>query len=193
GTTWDMAVINDTIMLGDTEIWTWVNHSNMAHPMTVHGGSFYVLDRNGDLPPEWERGPKSVVHVDVDDTVRTIMKFATYTTGDWPLMYHCHNLMHIEEKMWQFVIVDPSTDVVEQASTEEVRVFPVPASSMVTYHAPFPVRRVRVIDPSGREVINASGSMTTDGSIDMASLVPGMYIAWLEGPGGPARVRVVRE
>lgn len=193
GTTWDMAVINDTIMLGDTEIWTWVNHSNMAHPMTVHGGSFYVLDRNGDLPPEWERGPKSVVHVDVGDTVRTIMKFATYTTGDWPLMYHCHNLMHIEEMMWQFVIVDPSTDVVEQASTEVVRVFPVPASSMVTYHAPFPVRRVRVIDPSGREVINASGSMTTDGNIDMASLVPGMYIAWLEGPGGPARVRVVRE
>ena len=129
GTAWDMDVINDTIILGSTEIWTWVNHSNMAHPMTVHGGSFYVLDRNGDLPPEWERGPKSVVHVDVGDTVRTIMKFATYTTGDWPLMYHCHNLMHIEEMMWQFVIVDPSTDVVEQASTEVVRVFPVPASS----------------------------------------------------------------
>jgi len=192
GGMFDMDVINDTIMLGATEIWEIQNNSNMAHPMHIHGGSCYVLDRGGDEPPAWEQGAKDVVLVDAGETVRVIMKFEDLTDG-WPFMYHCHNLMHIEEMMWQFVIVDPSTDVVEQASTEEVRVFPVPASSMVTYHAPFPVRRVRVIDPSGREVINASGSMTTDGSIDMASLVPGMYIAWLEGPGGPARVRVVRE
>ena len=42
-----MNVINDTIMLGDTEIWSYINHSNMAHPMTMHGGSFFILDRNG--------------------------------------------------------------------------------------------------------------------------------------------------
>ena len=93
GAAWDMNVINDTIILGDTEIWTYINHSNMAHPMTMHGVPS-MPGPNGEEPPEWERGPKSVVNVDVDDTVAR-SGFAEYTTDGWPLMYHCHNLMHI--------------------------------------------------------------------------------------------------
>lgn len=181
GTTWNMNVINDTILLGATEIWTWINHSNMAHPMTMHGGSFYVLDRNGVPPPAWESGPKSVVNVDVGDTVRTIMRFNEYTTGDWPLMYHCHNLMHIDQMMWQFIIVDPVAAIFDRAPNEKVQVFPVPASSVVHYRAPFSVRHVQVMDLFGREVMQTSGTAATDGSIDVAALSPGLYHILLQG------------
>lgn len=193
GTTWNMDVVNDTILLGSTEIWTWMNHSNMAHPMTMHGGSFYVLDRNGAPPPAWERGPKSVVNVDVGDTVRTIMRFASYTTGDWPLMYHCHNLMHIDQMMWQFIIVDPGSTVAEQTHPREVQVFPVPSSSLVNYRAPFPVMHVQVSDVFGREVIQASGSLTNRGNINVAPLPPGIYLARLVGQEAQALARIIRE
>ncbi|MBS1546923.1 MAG: multicopper oxidase domain-containing protein [Bacteroidetes bacterium] len=193
GTTWNMDVINDTILLGSTEIWTWINHSNMAHPMTMHGGSFYVLDRNGVPPPAWESGPKSVVNVDVGDTVRTIMRFAEYTTGDWPLMYHCHNLMHIDQMMWQFIIVDPNSAIREPAPEAEMELFPVPASSMVNYRAPFPVANLRVVDLSGREVLRMQGAMTPEGSVDVSPLAPGLYIIRCEGKEKQAQARFTRE
>lgn len=193
GTTWNMGVINDTILLGATEVWTWVNHSNMAHPMTMHGGSFYVLDRNGQPPPAWESGPKSVVHVDVGDTVRTIMRFNTYTTGDWPLMYHCHNLMHIDQMMWQFIIVDPNAAVAERNQPALLHLYPVPSSSAVRYHAPFPVKHLRILDLSGREVLRIAGPGSGDGSLDVAPLAPGIYTVLLEGLDGVAQARIVRE
>lgn len=193
GTTWNMDVVNDTILFGSTEIWTWVNHSNMAHPMTMHGGSFYVLDRNGAPPPAWERGPKSVVDVGVGDTVRTIMRFASYTTGDWPLMYHCHNLMHIDQMMWQFIIVDPGSAVAEPIPPGKVQVFPVPASSVVHYSAPFQVMHVQVFDLYGREVLKASGQLDTNGCMDVGSLAHGIYIAKFTGQGTQALARIARE
>jgi FtsP/CotA-like multicopper oxidase with cupredoxin domain len=193
GTTWNMNVINDTILLGATEIWTWINNSNMAHPMTMHGGSFYVLDRNGQPPPAWESGPKSVVNVDVGDTVRTIMRFAEYTTDGWPLMYHCHNLMHIDQMMWQFIIVNPGSTVAEQTHPREVQVFPVPSSSLVNYRAPFPVMHVQVSDVFGREVTQASGSLTNRGNINVAPLPPGIYLARLVGQEAQALARIIRE
>ena len=193
GEGWDMDVINDTIMLGDNEIWTYINHSNMAHPMTMHGGSFYVLDRNGEPPAEWEQGPKSVVNVDVGDTVRVIMRFAEYATDGWPLMYHCHNLMHINHMMWQFIIVDPTASVTATAQVEHPLVYPVPSSSLVRFNTAFPVMRLRVLDLSGREVLRADGPKGTTGVIDIARLAPGNYIARFDGAGRHAEAMIVRE
>ena len=192
-TAWNMNVINDTIMLGDTEIWSYINHSNMAHPMTMHGGSFFILDRNGQPPPEWERGPKSVVNVDVGDTVRVIMRFAAYTTDGWPLMYHCHNLMHISKMMWQFIIVDPTLSTPTLTQVERPLVYPVPTSSQVWFNTAFPVIQLRVLDMSGREVLRTNGPKTTEGSIDLAPLSPGNYIAVFTGLGQRTQAMVVRE
>jgi bilirubin oxidase len=193
GEGWDMDVINDTITLGDTEIWSYINHSNMAHPMTMHGGSFFVLDRNGQPPAEWERGPKSVVQVDVGDTVRVIMRFAEYTTDGWPLMYHCHNLMHINHMMWQFIIVDPTASVAGTVKVEHPLVYPVPSSSLVRFNTSFPVIQLRLLDLSGREVLRAEGPKMTEGTIDLARLSPGNYIALFTGLGKQAQAMVVRE
>ncbi|MBL0127347.1 MAG: multicopper oxidase domain-containing protein [Flavobacteriales bacterium] len=193
GEEWDMDVINDTIMLGDNEIWSYINHSNMAHPMTMHGGSFYILDRNGEPPAEWERGPKSVVNVDVGDTVRVIMRFADYTTDGWPLMYHCHNLMHINHMMWQFIIVDPTMTTASTTAQERPLVYPVPSSSQVRFNTTFPVLQLRVLDLSGREVLRAAGPKGTTGVIDIARLAPGKYIARFEGAERHAETMIVRE
>jgi hypothetical protein len=181
------------VQLGDTEIWTWVNHSNMAHPMTIHGGSFYVLDRNGVPPPAWERGPKSVVNVDVGDSVRTIMRFAEYTTGDWPLMYHCHNLMHINRMMWQFIIVDPTTTIGGHQSTGTAIAYPVPAGNIVRIQANFPVQHIRILDLQGREMLRMPGPHGPTAVVDISALAPGTYIARLEGLQSKAVVKLVRE
>lgn len=193
GQGWNMNAINDTIQFGDTEIWSYINHSTMAHPMTMHGGSFFVLDRNGQPPAEWERGPKSVVHVGVGDTVRVIMRFDKYTTDGWPLMYHCHNLMHINHMMWQFIIVDPTLSTPTVTTMEQPLVYPVPSSSLVHFNIAFPVMQLRVLDLSGREVLRMAGPRSSEGAIDIGALSPGNYIAVFMGLGQQTQTRIVRE
>ena len=131
--------------------------------------------------------------VDVNDTVRVIMRFAEYTTDGWPMMYHCHNLMHISQMMWQFIIVDPTTSVAEPAHPEPPLMYPVPSSSSVSFHAAFTVTGVRVLDLLGREVLRAAGPQVKDGAIDVSGLAPGQYIARLEGLGTHAQAMIVRE
>lgn len=191
GEEWDMNVINDTVTLGDTEIWEYINSSNIAHPMTMHGGAFYILDRNGDPPLDWETGPKSVVNVDVGDTVRVIMRFANYTTEGWPLMYHCHNLAHINMMMWQFIVVDQSTGM-EAPSLDRAAVYPVPGQ-VVTWQARSPITQVRIIDPGGREVLRVAGHGSTTGTLDITSLAEGTYVLQLTGYGMRAYGTIVRQ
>ena len=194
GVSWDMDVINDTVIFGSTEIWTYINHSNMAHPMTMHGGTFFVLDRNGEPPAEWERGPRSVVDVGVNDTVRVIMRFANYTTDGWPLMYHCHNLMHINNMMWQFIVVDPTLELDPIDRNSRSVIHPVPATNDLYFRSEQVVEGWRVIDAAGREVLASAGAMNRhDGRIDIAKLNGGTYLLILIGREEREVHRFVRE
>jgi FtsP/CotA-like multicopper oxidase with cupredoxin domain len=190
GQEWDMDVINDTVLLGATEIWEYINATNIAHPMTMHGGAFYVLDRNGMPPGPWEAGPRSVVNVDAGDTVRVIMRFAEYLTDGWPLMYHCHNLAHINRMMWQFIVVDPLVGGVDRA-LERASVHPVPGDRP-RWQTGSPVIQVRVLDLGGRELLRAPGHGRTSGLLDLSTLAPGQYIVQFMGLGTLARAVVVR-
>ncbi len=193
GQVFNLSVVNDTVNLGATEIWTYVNSSNMAHPMHVHGVSFFVLDRNGVVVAPEEAGAKDVVLVDRFDTVRTIMRFEHLSNG-YPFMYHCHNLMHEDNMMMlQFIVTDPNMGITEATASANVRVFPNPTSSTVAYEAPFAVRSVTIMDLTGRVLQRAPGSGNTEGSIAMGSFPAGLYTIVLGGPGSSARVRVVRE
>ncbi|HRN35543.1 MAG TPA: multicopper oxidase domain-containing protein, partial [Flavobacteriales bacterium] len=110
GLQFDMDVVNDTMLLGSNEVWHFVNNSNLAHPMHLHGVSFFVLERNGVPPPQWERGPKDVVLVDAGEDVKLIVHFGELAGADFPYMYHCHNLMHEDHMMMlQFMVTDPVT------------------------------------------------------------------------------------
>ena len=193
GDSWDMDVINDTVTFGTTEIWTYINHSNMAHPMTMHGGQFFILDRNGEPPAEWERGPRSVVDVGVNDTVRIIMRFANYTTDGWPLMYHCHNLMHINNMMWQFIVVDPTLAAGSPDRDARSSIHPVPARNELFFRSDEKVDRWSVVDVQGRTVLFSRPISAFEGRLDLGDLTPGTYLLMLEGANGRQTHRFMRE
>jgi spore coat protein A, manganese oxidase len=103
--------------LGAVEIWELTNTSGgWFHPVHIHLVDFQVLSRNGSaanvLPHE--KGPKDVVYVGENETVRVAMRFSGPAAGPgWPephgrYMMHCHNLVHEDhDMMMQFSVGDP--------------------------------------------------------------------------------------
>lgn len=90
---------------GTTEIWRFVNQSNMVHPMHIHLVMFQVLDVNGVAvtPSSPYYGWKDTVQAPANGQVRVIAKFADYT-GDY--ITHCHILEHEDRAMMsQFKVV----------------------------------------------------------------------------------------
>ena len=99
GSPMDMAVINERITLGDTEIWEVTNPNPFAHPFHVHGDSFQILSRDGAPPPDNELGWKDVVLTRPFETVRLIKRFLDFADSESPYMYHCHILEHEDAGM----------------------------------------------------------------------------------------------
>lgn len=176
GLMFDMDVVNDTITLGSTEIWSFLNGTDIAHPMHIHGGSFYVLDRDGNPPLPWEQGPKDVVLVGMGEQVNVIMRFDELTNG-WPFMYHCHNLMHEDLMlMLQLMVIDPSTEVAPALAVEPgLHVFPSPATDRVGFRCAAPVEELVLLDVAGRRVREAAGSLGAEGTLPVGDLRAGVY------------------
>jgi FtsP/CotA-like multicopper oxidase with cupredoxin domain len=104
--TMDMARIDETIKLGDTEIWKIWNDSTMAHPFHVHDVQFQIISRNGIAPPANELGWKDTILVLPDERVEIISRFEDYADTETPYMYHCHILEHEDAGMMgQFLVV----------------------------------------------------------------------------------------
>jgi spore coat protein A, manganese oxidase len=83
--------------LGDVEIWELKNDSGgWFHPVHIHLVDFQILDRNGQPPRPYERGPKDVAYVGEGETVRVLMRFGPQI-GRY--MMHCHNLVHEDHDM----------------------------------------------------------------------------------------------
>jgi FtsP/CotA-like multicopper oxidase with cupredoxin domain len=112
GRVYDMthARVDESVKLGDLEVWEIVNAINtgetmhpygMAHPFHIHGVQFQVLERQ--VLPELEAGWRTVCDGYVDggwkdtvllmpgERVRLLLKFTDYTGT---FMYHCHILEH---------------------------------------------------------------------------------------------------
>lgn len=90
---------------GDVEIWEFKNLSGgWFHPVHVHLIDFQIISRNGLPPRPYERGPKDVVYLGEEETVRVLARFE----GRGKYMMHCHNLMHEDhDMMGQFEVIDP--------------------------------------------------------------------------------------
>ncbi|HQV53370.1 MAG TPA: multicopper oxidase domain-containing protein [Flavobacteriales bacterium] len=193
GQMFNVDVVNDTVTLGATEIWTFQNFSNMAHPMHVHGTSFFVLDVDGQPPTPEQTGAKDVVLVDVGQSVRTIMQF-NHTTEGWPYMYHCHNLMHEDNMMMQqFIVVDPTLSVDALQDGLSILAFPNPVTNTLNFRSSFPVRTVELRDNLGRIVHTGFGNYGQNGSIDLGGLPEGIYSLTLRNEEQVARTMVVHE
>jgi spore coat protein A, manganese oxidase len=98
------------------EIWELANPSGgWFHPVHIHLIDFQILSRNGSAANVFphEKGPKDVVYVGENETVRVAMRFAGPSAGEgWPTprgryMMHCHNLVHEDhDMMMQFSVGD---------------------------------------------------------------------------------------
>lgn len=131
GTSFDMDVINYTIPLNNTEIWSISNQSGIAHPFHIHDVQFYVLDRNGVPPIAGEQGRKDVILIKPQETVRFITKFEDFADDEVPYMFHCHMLVHEDDGMMQqFKVVSSPTGIEnESVNSENLLVYPNPLSN----------------------------------------------------------------
>jgi blue copper oxidase len=97
GKTFKASRIDETVKLGDTEIWEFENSGDEPHPMHMHGVHFQVLSRkngrNAILPHE--KGWKDTVLVGPKEVVQVIMNF----TQKGKFVFHCHNLEHEDDGM----------------------------------------------------------------------------------------------
>ncbi len=104
GQTWDDVVKSGfTLTLanpeaGTVELWELSNPSGgWHHPAHIHLIDFQVLSRNGKPPMPHELGPKDVVFLGENETVRLLMAFKPEHRGKY--MMHCHNLVHEDHDM----------------------------------------------------------------------------------------------
>jgi FtsP/CotA-like multicopper oxidase with cupredoxin domain len=106
GKTWDDVEKGDFSPVfanpqpGDVEIWEVENKSGgWFHPLHIHLVDFQVLSRNGAAPRPEERGPKDVVYIGENETVRLLMRFSRPDGPHGRYMIHCHNLSHEDHDM----------------------------------------------------------------------------------------------
>ena len=98
----------------EIQVWEIENSSGgWFHPLHIHLVDFRVLSRNGLPAYPWEEGPKDVVYVGENETVRLAMKFTLQKGGGnsrnagGRYMIHCHNLPHEDhDMMQQFAVGD---------------------------------------------------------------------------------------
>ncbi|WP_040211011.1 multicopper oxidase family protein [Clostridium polynesiense] len=99
GRKFDMDRIDESVKVGDTEIWEVENPGGMmhemGHPFHIHGTQFQILSRDGKAPLPEESGWKDTVYIEPNEKVRLIVKFNKRGT----FMYHCHILEHEDAGM----------------------------------------------------------------------------------------------
>lgn len=162
----DIDVINETVTLDNTEIWTIDNNSAIAHPFHIHDVQFYILDRDGVKPAPNEQGRKDVILVGSQEVVRFIAKFDNFSNPDVPYMYHCHMLIHEDGGMMgQFLVTNSPALSTGISKIDEVKVYPNPSSGTITLTSDdfASVESLLIFDQMGRQIQNAD--MTVQGNI----------------------------
>jgi FtsP/CotA-like multicopper oxidase with cupredoxin domain len=97
GLQFEMLRVDARIGRMESEVWTFVNDSELPHPVHAHAGQFRPLSRTGGrgrLMP-WETGLKDTVLVMPGESVDVMARF--FYEGLYLL--HCHNLEHEDMDM----------------------------------------------------------------------------------------------
>ncbi len=106
GKKFDPERIDFTQEQGVTEVWEIYNKPDemggMIHPFHIHGAQFKILSRNGEVPPENERGWKDSISIKPDERVKIAIKFKYKGV----YMFHCHILEHEDNGMMGQVKVE---------------------------------------------------------------------------------------
>ncbi|MFK7933663.1 MAG: multicopper oxidase domain-containing protein, partial [Saprospiraceae bacterium] len=193
----DMTIVNDTVMLGDTEIWTIKNETNDGHPFHIHDIHFHVtkvLDKDGNeidpaTRPAIFAGPKDNVLVEPGWTLSFVTQFNDFGTPIAPqnsYMYHCHILPHEDRGMMgQFVVWDGSVPTnTEETVTTELSVFPNPATNMLFIEGESTQEsELRIYDLQGRLLQSQQfAPFSGQQAVDVSQLSKGMlFLEWISG------------
>lgn len=175
----DMDRIDFYIPINNIEIWELSNNTMVAHPFHIHGVQFFVLDRDGNLPPTYEQGRKDVVMVLPNETVRIISKFETFSDTMVPYPYHCHILMHEDDGMMgQFIVMPSPVNGIPfyDYDYKSVHVFPNPTTDYLRFDIKkAPNLIYKIFNSTGHLVLQGT---TSDASIAIYSLPRGVYYIW---------------
>jgi blue copper oxidase len=179
-----METINEIVHLGDVEIWTITNQTQVAHPFHIHDVEFQIIDFNGDNPPQDQQGWKDVVLVMPLQSVSFIAKFEDFADNAVPYMYHCHLLHHEDEGMMgSFLVIDPN-GIEESILFANSPLYPNPANSSVSLQLAgrshvFP--NVQIIDALGK-VTEVEFEMMDNKIVLQTNLLPaGFYTVLVNG------------
>ena len=192
----NLEVINETVPLNNTEIWTLTNFTPISHPFHIHDVQFYILDINGNSPPENQRGRKDVVLVPpMGGTVRFITKFEDFADPNTPYMYHCHMLNHEDEGMMgQFVVVDNTTSTnMPQENQTSIHLFPNPASESVFIQSNSEIEKILVYDQFGRLIQTNRVRSVKLFEMGLTQLPAGVYILKIFTEDGASCAKLVVE
>ncbi len=127
----DMNVINVTIPLGNTEIWSIQNGTPSAHPFHIHDIQFNILDVDGNPPAAYLEGWKDTILLRPGQVINVITKFDDFADETIPFMYHCHMLTHEDGGMMgQFVVVDEGAGVNDFDLENGFSLFPNPSNGV---------------------------------------------------------------
>jgi bilirubin oxidase len=195
-----MEVINDTVLLGNTEIWEIINTSTVAHPFHIHDVDFFIISINGDTNvPAYLRGPKDVVMVQDDQVIRFVTKFEDFATklvADSSYMYHCHILAHEDHGMMhQFVVVRPEELAVKASppQADEWSLFPNPSAGNLSIIGKCAeVSTIRIYDLLGAkhgEILLPPVAGTYE--LSMPTLPAGVWTLEWSRPGAVSVKRVI--
>lgn len=174
----DMMRVDYSIPLNTIEIWQLTNLTMVAHPFHIHDVQFYILDRDGNLPPIAERGRKDVVLVAPNETVRFITKFEDFADTLTPYMYHCHILMHEDDGMMgQFVIkpLSVTNSIVAVAPINNTSVYPNPATDYITIDNLEIGSKLCVVNSVGQEVYNQNKCISPNATLNTSGWARGIY------------------
>lgn len=174
GQVFDMDVINYEIPLNNTEVWELNNRTAIAHPFHIHDVQFYILDINGNPPPDHMKGRKDVVLVPpMFGTVRFICKFEDFQDDEMPYMYHCHMLSHEDDGMMgQFLVVDKTTSTNAQRKGSII-MYPNPVAHTV-HLKDIPNSTIELYSISG-QLLEQRNSTSNDEQFNLAEFAPGVY------------------
>ncbi len=188
GSSFKMDVINYSIPLNNTEIWSIFNQSGIAHPFHIHDVQFFILDRNGNPPPASEQGRKDVIIIKPQETVRFITKFEDFANDSVPYMAHCHMLVHEDDGMMlQFEVVDETTQVRNTDwDNDDFYIYPNPISSnnqtLIISQKNNSLKKVEIFDANGRIQITLNTFIEQEKiNVELNGMRKGIYFLKLYG------------
>ena len=102
----DMAAVNETVVLDTVERWSIQNGIIFSHSFHIHDVQFSIVSRSGGEVRDYEKGWKDTLYIFKDETVEFVAKFDDFASTEHPFMYHCHMANHEDEGlMGQFLVV----------------------------------------------------------------------------------------